>query len=99
LHARDAVRGVVLTLRRIAMVSAAGDYDEAARDFADYHRQVAAATPRLKLAEQWSLFNPAVREAHFAALRRLASLAEQAAREKDPAPPREGEPERRSSVP
>jgi len=31
----------------------------------------------LKLAEAWSLFNPAVRQAHFAALGRLAKLAKQ----------------------
>ena len=38
-------------------------------------QQVAPAAAELKLAEPWSLFNPAVREAHFEALRQLAELA------------------------
>ena len=75
LKARGAVRELVLTLRQIAMASEAGDYAQAAQVLADYRRQVAAAAPGLKLAEPWSLFNPTVRQAHFAALKRLADLA------------------------
>jgi cytochrome c peroxidase len=75
LHARGAVLGLVLTLRQIAMDAAAGDYARAALTYADYRQQVAAATPALKLAEQWSLLNPEVREKHVAALGQLAALA------------------------
>lgn len=75
LRARGAVRGLVLNLRRIAMAASAKDFDGAAQVFAGYRRRVAAAVPKLKRAEQWSLFNPSVREAHFAALNRLAALA------------------------
>jgi cytochrome c peroxidase len=75
LRARGAVRGLVLALRRIAMAASADDFDEAARAYADYRQQVAAAEPVLKLAEPWSLFDPPVREAHFKALRQLAELA------------------------
>jgi len=75
LRARGAVRGLVLALRAIAMAASSDDFDEAGRAFADYRQQVAAAEPDLKLAEPWSLFNPAVREAHFKALRQLAELA------------------------
>jgi cytochrome c peroxidase len=75
LRARNAVLGLVLSLRQIAMASAADDYAEVAEAFVDYRTQVAAAAPALKLAEPWSLFNPAVREAHFEALRQLAALA------------------------
>lgn len=75
LHARGAVRELVLTLRQIAMASDAGDYDQAAQIFADYRKQVATASATLMVAEPWSLFNPTIREAHFAALKRLADLA------------------------
>jgi cytochrome c peroxidase len=75
LRARGAVRGLVLALRRIAMAASADDFDQAARAYADYQQQVAAAAPDLKLAEPWSLFNPEVRAAHFAALKKLADLA------------------------
>jgi hypothetical protein len=73
--ARGAVRGLVLTLRQVAMAAAGGDFDGAAKAFADYRQQVAQAAPHLKLAERWSLFGPDIRESHFAALRQLADLA------------------------
>ena len=73
--ARGAVRGVVLTLRRIAIAAAAGDFDGAARAYADYKEEVEVAAADLKQAEPWSLFNPMVREAHFKALHLLAELA------------------------
>ena len=75
LRARGATRELVLTLRQIAMAAAGDDYEAATQALADYRRQVASATPQLKLAERWSLFDPQVREAHFAALRLLAKLA------------------------
>jgi cytochrome c peroxidase len=75
LRARGAARELVLTLRQIAMAAAGDDYEAATQALADYRRQVASATPQLKLAERWSLFDPQVREAHFAALRLLAKLA------------------------
>ena len=75
LKARGAVRGLVLSLRRIAMAAADDDFTGAGQAYADYRQRVAAAGPALKLAEHWSLFNPAVREAHFRALRQLAALA------------------------
>ena len=74
-RARGAVRGLVLTLRRIAMASASDDFAGAAEAYADYENQAADAGGDLKVAEAWSLFNPAVRQAHFAALGRLAKLA------------------------
>jgi len=75
LQARGAVRNIVLTLRRISMASEAGDFAGAAAMYADYKQQVVAASASLKLAEQWSLFNPSVYEAHFTALKKLADLA------------------------
>jgi cytochrome c peroxidase len=76
LTARGAVRGLVLSLRRIAMAAARDDFADAAQAYADYRQQVAVAGPALKLAEPWSLFNPTVRAAHFRALRQLAALAQ-----------------------
>jgi cytochrome c peroxidase len=74
-RARGAVSDMVLTLRRIAMAAAADDFGGAAQAYAEYKDQVAPAGADLKLAEAWSLFNPEVRQAHFAALSRLAELA------------------------
>ena len=75
LRARVAVRDLVLSLRRIAMAVEGDDFAQAALIYADYKQQVVAASAQLKQAERWSLFNPAVHEAHFAALRQLANLA------------------------
>jgi cytochrome c551/c552 len=74
LKARGSVRDLVLTLRQVAMAVQADDFAEAKRLYAEYGTLVAAATPQLKAAEQWSLFNPRMHEKHFAALARLAAL-------------------------
>jgi len=74
LKARAAVRDMVLTLRRIAMAAQTGDFAEAGRLHAEYKQTVAAVTPHLRAAEPWSLFNPAVHDRHFTALRQLANL-------------------------
>ena len=68
------MREVVLALRRVAMAASADDFDQAGRTYADYRKQAAAAAADLRKAEPWSLFNPAVREAHFRALRQLVDL-------------------------
>jgi hypothetical protein len=57
------------------MAAEAGDFTEAARLYAEYGTLVAAATPQLKTAEQWSLFDPDVHRKHFAALAKLAALS------------------------
>jgi cytochrome c peroxidase len=75
LAARDAARGMALSLREIAMAAASDDYDAAAQAYADYKAQGIAAASALKHAEAWSLFNPQIRQAHFAALQRLADSA------------------------
>jgi cytochrome c peroxidase len=75
LRARDATRGMALSLREVAMAAANDDFDAAAKAYADYKAQGVAAASTLKLAESWSLFNPQIRQAHYAALRRLADTA------------------------
>ena len=74
LKARASVRGLVLTLRQVAMAAEAGDFTQATRLYAEYGTLVTAVTPQLKAAEQWSLFNPEVHRRHFAALAKLAAL-------------------------
>jgi hypothetical protein len=66
---------MVLTLRRIAMAADSADFVGAAQAYADYRGQLAATVSDLKLAEAWSLFNPAARAAHVAALNQLTRLA------------------------
>jgi cytochrome c peroxidase len=75
-RARNAVFGVVLTLRRIAMASDAGQFDEAMHLYAEYRRDATAAAATLQAAEKFSLFDPAVREEHFRALDRLVDMAD-----------------------
>jgi len=74
-RARDMVRAIVLSLREIAMAAAGNDFESAAQVYAGYRQQLAQASAGVKAAEAWSLFNPEVREAHFAALNQLAKLA------------------------
>jgi cytochrome c peroxidase len=74
-QARGAVSDIVLTLRRMAMAATDGDYGAVADAYRDYRQEVDAAGPVLKAAEPWSLFNPDIRAAHFAALKELAGLA------------------------
>lgn len=74
LKARAAVRDMVLTLRRIAMAAQTEDFAEASRLYAEYKQTVVAVTPYLRAAERWSLYEPAVHDRHFAALRNLAEL-------------------------
>jgi hypothetical protein len=75
LAARAAARGMALSLREIAMAAASDDFDAASLAYADYKTQGIAAASALKRAEAWSLFNPQIRQAHFAALQRLAESA------------------------
>ncbi len=70
--ARTALKELVLTLRRIDMAVADGRTSDAATDFRNYRSLMAAAVPAvLASAEPWSLFNPAVHDSHYAALRQV----------------------------
>jgi cytochrome c peroxidase len=82
LRARGAIRGVVLTIRRIAMANAASDFDGAAEAYDAYRKEAAAAANDLKKAESYSLFNPKIWDAHFKAVKQLADIAKQRARSK-----------------
>jgi hypothetical protein len=70
--ARSALKELVLILRRIDMAVADGRTAEAATDYKNYRYLMAAAVPAvLAGAEPWSLFNPAVHDSHYAALRQV----------------------------
>jgi cytochrome c peroxidase len=72
LAARNGLKDAVLRMRRIEIAASAGRFDDAAREYDDYRRLSFAALPLLlKAAEPWSLFNPAVHQRHFSALRQL----------------------------
>ena len=70
--ARLALKELVLALRRIDMAAAEGRLVDAAAEYKNFRALMAAAVPALLAgAEPWSLFNPAVRDAHYAALRQV----------------------------
>jgi cytochrome c peroxidase len=70
--ARTALKNMVLILRRIDIASAEGRVSDAAAEYKNYRYLMAAAVPAvLARAEPWSLFNQAVHDAHYAALRQI----------------------------
>jgi hypothetical protein len=76
--ARKSLKDLVLILRRIDLAASAGRFDEAVAELTSYRILAFAAVPRAMLtAQPWSLFNPAVRRAHFSTLRDLLQTAHQ----------------------
>lgn len=72
LLARNSLKELVLTLRRIDMAVATGRNADAAAEFRNYRNLTAAAVPALLArAEPWSLFNQDVHDQHYAALRQV----------------------------
>lgn len=69
---RMALKEVVLILRRMEIAADTGNYEEVAKEYRTYNRFMTAAVPTIVgQAEQWTLLNPAVHDAHYAALRQL----------------------------
>ena len=80
LAARAALKDSVIRFRRIGTAAAAGRFDEAAAEFTTYREMSAGVLPLLlTTAQRWSLFNPAVHDAHYAALRQTLRQAEKVA--------------------
>jgi len=76
LAARRELRNLVLLVRRIGVLAADGHYDEAAAEYLNYRKLIFQRVPFVvERAEPWSLFNPAVHDAHFAVLRQLLQMA------------------------
>ena len=74
--ARAALKDVVISLRRIAMAVSAGDLPAAAAEYRTYYDLTfSRAMPLLRGTEPWSLFNPALRDAHDAQRRRMLRAA------------------------
>lgn len=74
-RARAVLKGMLLNLSRIELAVAAGDFDKAAAEFQNY-RYVASASAgaALRAAEPWSLFNPKIHDAHYAAMQQMQAL-------------------------
>lgn len=69
---RMALKEVVLILRRMDLAADTGNYGDAANEYRTYNRFMTAAVPTIvSQAEPWTLLNPAVHDAHYAALREL----------------------------
>jgi cytochrome c peroxidase len=70
--ARAVLKNLVLTLRRVDLAVAEGRTADAATEFRNFRNLTVAAVPAmLARAEPWSLFNPAVHDSHYEALRRV----------------------------
>ena len=71
-QARSVLKDIVLSLRRIDIAVAEGRLNDAATDYRNYRYLMAAAVPAiLANAEPWSLFNQAVHDQHYGALRQV----------------------------
>ena len=69
---RAALKDLVLCLRRIDIAAAAGRFDEAASEYVNFRKLTTSEVPlALQNAEPWSLFEPAIHDAHYAALREM----------------------------
>jgi hypothetical protein len=74
--ARAALKDLVLIMRRIDAATSAGHFEQAADEYATYVKLTFSAVPLiLNTAAPWSLFNPTIHQAHFAALRQLLQTA------------------------
>ena len=74
--ARTALEELVLGLRRIDMAAGTGRFDDASMEYTNFRKLMASAVPQLLTAAQpWSLFNPPVHDAHYAALLQILQAA------------------------
>jgi hypothetical protein len=80
-RARSVLKELVLGLTRIDLAVSAGKFDEAASEYRNYRNLTFAAVPNLlRAAEPWSLFNPAIHDAHYGALRQMLRTANKSPR-------------------
>ena len=71
----------MISLRRIATAITSGDFDAATAEYRTYYDLTfSRAMPLLRGTEPWSLFNPALREAHDAQRRQMLRAPGQAQR-------------------
>jgi Di-haem cytochrome c peroxidase len=74
-HARQSLKEVVLSLRRIGLAGSANDFEAAMLEYSNYRHLIQNAVPDMKRAEPWSLFDSKVHELHYAGLRRVSETA------------------------
>ena len=88
LAARAILKDTVILFRRIGTAASAGRFDDAAAEYARYRKLSFVALPQvLSIAQQWSLFNPRVHRAHYAALWENLRQAAKPARTATPSAP------------
>jgi cytochrome c peroxidase len=76
LAARKALKELVLAMRRIGLDSSEGQFDEAAVEYRNFCNLSFIAVPiMLTNAAPWTLLNPPVHDAHYAAMRQLLNEA------------------------
>jgi hypothetical protein len=73
--ARAVLKEMIMQLRRIDLAANAGRFDDAANTFKEYQKLSDMAVLALKSVEHWSLLNPTLHDAHYAALRQLVQAA------------------------
>jgi len=79
--ARGALKEAVLTLRRIGIDAADGNYGDAVAEYKYYNNLMRTNILLvLRFADRWSLFNPGVHDAHYAALRQILQAKKDAQR-------------------
>jgi hypothetical protein len=75
-RARAALKDLVLQLSRIDLAASAGQFDAALVEYRNFRNLSLAAVPNLlRAAQRWSLFNTAVRDAHYGALQQMLQTA------------------------
>jgi hypothetical protein len=79
--ARGSLKELVLSLRRIDIAATADRFDDAVSEYNSFRKLTGSAVPvALQNAEPWSLFNPAIHDTHYAALRQMYQAADSADR-------------------
>ncbi len=78
--ARAGLKQLVLGLRKVELLAAGGAFDDAAAACESYEKTLDAIRPTLMAAVPYSLFTPAVHDAHYAALRQIIETAAKADR-------------------
>ena len=75
-NARGALKDLVLRLSRIGLAASTEQFDAASVEYRNFRNLTLAAVPNLlRTAQQWSLFNPTVHDAHYDALRQMLQTA------------------------
>ena len=74
-RARQSIKEVVVSLRRIGLAGSANDFDAAMLEYSNSQQLIQSAVPDLKRALPWSLFDPRIHEMHYAVLRKVSETA------------------------